>query len=296
MVNARRFQNTIARTTSVSGFGFWSGQDVRIEFQPADPDTGLVFVRSDLPGQPEIPALVHQRAEAQRRTALAEGTATVEMVEHVLAALAGLHIDNCRIVVDAAEMPGVDGSSLPFVEALWDAGRVCQPEERPYLEVTRPVRLGDHSSWIEAHPATIPGSFTLEYRLDYDQHSAIPPQSRRYAHSIARFTADLAPARTFILQHEAEWLRSQGLALRTTTSDVLVFAPTGLIDNELRFEDECVRHKMLDVIGDLALSGCDLVGHFVAYRSGHRLNGELVAQLLDRETLSHHRPALRRSA
>jgi UDP-3-O-acyl N-acetylglucosamine deacetylase len=296
LVHAPRFQNTLARCARVHGFGFWSSQDVSVEFQPAEPDTGLVFVRRDLAGQPEIAVHLASRREAQRRTVLASGAATVEMVEHVLAALTGLQIDNCRIAVDAPELPGMDGSSLPFVEALQQAGRICQPRMRACLQVKRPLRVGDANSWIEAQPADARVPFGLDYRLDYEEHPAIGAQSGRYRLSIARFVADLAPARTFILQHEAEWLREQGLALRATPRDLLVFAAGGPIDNPLRFADECVRHKMLDVLGDFALAGCDLVGKFTAYRSGHRLNAELIARLLEMAAVDRHRTPVRRSA
>jgi UDP-3-O-acyl N-acetylglucosamine deacetylase len=264
---------------AVSGFGFWSGQDVTLEFHPAAENTGLVFVRRDLPGQPEIPARVAFRRQAERRTVIGHQRATVEMIEHVLAALSGLQIDNCRIVTSAAEMPGMDGSSHAFVEALDTAGVVAQTARRLAIHVSQNLRVGDDHSWIEARPA--PGSrhFSIQYRLDYGADQGIATQTYQYQASPDRFRRELAAARTFILKHEADWLRAQGLAQRATLQDVLVFGPSGLIGNQLRYADECVRHKVLDVLGDFALAGCDLIGQFIAFRSGHRLNADLVERL-----------------
>ena len=203
------------------------------------------------------------------------------MIEHVMAALAGLRIDNCEVWVDSVEIPGVDGSSLPFVTALQSAGIVAQPAPRPRLVVTEITRVGDDDVWIEARP-TADFGMSAQYRLDFGIDHPIGRETLRIAITPERFVTQLAPARTFILKHEAEWLQSQGYALRVTPRDVLVFDEQRLIDNELRFENECVRHKVLDMVGDLALAGCDLIGQFVAHRSGHRLNACLVQNLLAR--------------
>jgi UDP-3-O-acyl N-acetylglucosamine deacetylase len=274
-----RTQRTIAKTVSVTGFGYWSGLDVTVEFRPASPDSGVVFVRRDLSQPIRIPAHVTHRIETPRRTTLVAGSASVEMVEHVLAACAGLQVDNCEIWVDGSEMPGCDGSSLAFVEALLRARIVPQTRRRPQLIVTEPVRVGDERCWVEARPA--PGEIlSLRYNLDYGPKSPIGRKSYRAHLSPDLFARELAPARTFLLEEEANWLQQQGLGKRVSCRDLLVFGPTGLIDNALRFPDECVRHKALDLVGDLALLGCDLVGQVVAHRSGHRLNAELVRALL----------------
>jgi UDP-3-O-acyl N-acetylglucosamine deacetylase len=238
----------------------------------------VVFIRRDLPHPVRIPARVEHRIEAPRRTTLRAAGASVEMVEHILAALAGLQIDNCEVCVDAAEMPGCDGSSLPFVEALDAAGIIAQPSPRATLIVREVTRLGNDESWIEARPA--PGGLSAKYRLDYGRDNAIGRQTLAMGITPDSFRRELAPGRTFMLKEEADWLRSQGLGKRATAQDLLVFDDLGPVENELRFPDECVRHKLLDLVGDLALAGCDLVGHFVAHRSGHRLNAELVRVLL----------------
>ena len=274
-----RQQQSIAQPVHVEGFGFWSGQDVRVEFRPALPDSGIVFVRGDRQPPARIPALVANRVEIPRRTTLSAAEATVEMVEHVLAACAGLQIDNCEIWCNRAEMPGCDGSSLWFVEALLQAGVVQQHAPRAQLVVTDVTRVGNDESWIEARPA---GShrLSLNYRLNYETCPAIGRQTIELTITRESFQRELAPSRTFLTHEEAEWLQSQGLGERVTGRDVLVFDNEGPMDNELRFPNECVRHKALDVIGDLSLAGCDVVGHIVAHRSGHRLNAELVRALL----------------
>ncbi|MBX9787982.1 MAG: UDP-3-O-acyl-N-acetylglucosamine deacetylase [Pirellulales bacterium] len=277
--SSTRSQRTIARTASVTGCGYWSGRDVRVVFRSAPVDAGVTFVRADLVSCPRIPAVVERRIDAPRRTVLAGDGATVEMVEHILAALAGLRIDNCEVWVDAAEMPGCDGSSLQFVEALLEAGVVAQSAPCRVLHVRETVRLGDDECWIEARPALRPG-LTLQYRLDYGPASVIGRQTLSVAVTPESFQKELCSSRTFLLRSEAEWLRSQGLAGHARYSDLLVFGDDGPIGNTLRYPDECVRHKLLDLVGDLALAGGPINGHVVAYRSGHHLNAELVRTLI----------------
>lgn len=274
-----RQQRTIERTVTVSGFGYWSGRDVVVEFRPAPSDTGIVFVRGDLARPVRIPAVITNRVETPRRTTLRGGGSSVEMVEHIMAALGGMHVDNCEVWVNAEEMPGCDGSSLPFVEAICDAGIVEQDASRSVIVVRDVTRLGNSESWVEARP-TSTGGMTLKFHLDYGHDNAIGRQTLSLPVTPDSFQRELAPSRTFMLKSEAEWLLAQGLGKRATAKDLLVFDADGPVENELRFRDECVRHKSLDLVGDLALAGCDFVGHFIAYRSGHRLNAELVRALL----------------
>lgn len=276
---APRRQRTLAAPAVVEGFGYWSGKDVRVEFRPAAADSGVVFVRGDLARPARIRASVAHRVETPRRTTLRSGGACVEMVEHIMAALGGLCIDNCEIWVNAAEMPGLDGSSLPFVDALVAAGVVEQNAPRPMLCVREITRLGNDESWVEARPSTS-GGLSIKFHLDYGSGNAIGRQTLTLPVTPDSFRRELAPSRTFMLKAEADWLLAQGLGRRATLKDLLVFDTDGPIDNELRFRDECVRHKTLDLIGDLSLAGCDLAAHIVAYRSGHRLNAELVRVLL----------------
>ncbi|MBS0210812.1 MAG: UDP-3-O-[3-hydroxymyristoyl] N-acetylglucosamine deacetylase [Planctomycetes bacterium] len=278
MISPRK-QRTLAQPTAVAGFGYWSGRDVRVEFRPAPANTGVVFVRGDLTQPVRIAAHVGHCIESPRRTTLRAGGQQVEMVEHIMAALAGLHVDNCEIWVDAAEMPGCDGSSQPFVEAIVRAGVTAQDAPRAVVTVRNVIRLGDDESWIEARPTTSAG-MSLKFNLDYGVGTPIGRQTITLPVTPDSFRRELAPCRTFMLKSEADWLLAQGLGTRVATSDLLVFGAQGPIENTLRFRDECVRHKALDLVGDLALAGCDLVGHFVANRSGHRLNAELVRAVL----------------
>jgi UDP-3-O-acyl N-acetylglucosamine deacetylase len=279
-----RKQNTISDETSVSGFGYWNNKDVTVTFRPAEAGSGITFVRTDLSPAVRIKADIEHRIESPRRTVLSHGGANVEMIEHIMSALYGLQIDNCEVHCDGSEMPGCDGSSLPFIEALQSAGVEAQAELRPRLVVTENSRINDDDDgWIEARPLgkKDPIGMHLQYRLDYGINHIIGRQTFRCTLDTELYTEQIAPARTYLLKDEADWMRQQGLGTRATYQDLLVFAdPEGVIDNELRFEDECVRHKVLDMVGDLALSGFDLIGNFVAYRSGHRLNAQLAKALL----------------
>jgi UDP-3-O-acyl N-acetylglucosamine deacetylase len=274
-----RNQRTIAGPAAVAGFGYWDGQDVRVEFRPAEVNTGIVFVRRDMDGCPRIPAHFRYRVEQPRRISLRKGDAGVEMIEHVMAALAGLRIDNCEVWVDRHEMPGCDGSSEPFVHALDEAGVREQKAPKARRIVREVIRLGTAESWFEARPPQS-GETVLEYRLDYGPKGPIPPQTFTIWPTPESFRRELAPCRTFMLKSAADWLLAQGLGKRVSYRDLLVFGDEGPIDNRLRFADECVRHKLLDMVGDLSLAGCELVGQFCAYRSGHRLNAEMVRTLM----------------
>ena len=278
LYGSSRKQTTIADRVTVSGFGFWSGRDVSLTFVPATADLGVVFVRTDLPGQPRIPAAIQNRVDGPRRTTLVANGTTVEMVEHVLAALAGMRIDNCEIHVDRAEMPGCDGSSLAFTEALSKTTVVELDSERRVIRIEAPIRVGTDASWIEAQPTTDP-QLELTYQLDYECPS-IGQQTFGSIITPENFIKNIAAARTFVLLEEAEQLKRIGLGRRVTYQDVVVFNDLGPLENELRFQDECARHKLLDMVGDFSLSGADLIGKITAYRSGHRLNSQMVFALL----------------
>jgi UDP-3-O-acyl-N-acetylglucosamine deacetylase len=201
----------------------------------------------------------------------------VALVEHVLAALAGLRIDNCYVELDAPEPPGLDGSALLFVRVLREGGCVLQPAPRPVWGVERPVVVGHNGATLALHPAG--DGLRISYLLDYGPGSPIGRQAHTQEVTPQGFATEVAPCRTFILEEEGADLRRQGLGARTTFADLLVFGRRGPIDNRLRFANEPARHKILDLVGDLALFDGDLCGHVVAYRSGHPLNVELVRAL-----------------
>jgi UDP-3-O-acyl N-acetylglucosamine deacetylase len=274
-----RKQRTLLAPVTIKGVGYWSGRDINVEFRPAPANSGIVFVRRDLPGSPRIAATIENRTETPLRTTLRAGNVGIEMIEHIMSALAGMQIDNCEIWVDRPEMPGMDGSSLPFVQVFQAAGIVEQDAVRKQIIISRVIRQGDNRSWIEARPCCS-GKMILQYELDYGSGNPIGRQSLEISLSPRFFHINLAPSRTFMMESEAKALKEQGLGQHVTYKDLLVFDGKGPINNQLRFPDECVRHKMVDMVGDLALAGCDLIGCFIAFRSGHRLNAELVQKIM----------------
>jgi UDP-3-O-acyl N-acetylglucosamine deacetylase len=281
-----RPQRTIARSAEVHGAGYITGQHVRLRFMPAPADTGVVFVRTDLArpdlgGDARLPAHVSQVTGTQRRTTLGRPPLTVTLVEHVLAALCGLRIDNCLVELDAPEPPGLDGSAAPFVAALTAAGLVKQPEPKAVWTVEAPVLVRHQDATLTLHPAEH-GELRASYLLDYGPRAPIDCQRFSTTVGPAAFQTDVAPCRTFVTQDEAVMLRQQGLGKHAKVTDLVVFGPRGPIDNRLRFANEPARHKTLDLIGDLFLAGADVRGHAVAYRSGHPLNVELARLLHER--------------
>jgi UDP-3-O-acyl-N-acetylglucosamine deacetylase len=199
------------------------------------------------------------------------------MVEHVLSALAGLGVDCCVVRVDAEELPGLDGSARAFVEAIDAVGVVDLAAPVAPLVVRSPVRIGDDTAWVEALPPRGDG-FSVEYELDYGP-GPIGRQLLALSITPAAYRHELAAARTFLPADDAERLRAAGRGLAATTGDLLIFGPDGPIGNTLRWHDECVRHKVLDLVGDLSLAGRPIHAHIRACRSGHRLNGALAARL-----------------
>ncbi len=286
-----RYQRTIARPAEVWGVGYLTGATVRLRFVPAPPSSGIVFVRTDLRPRPHLPAQIDNVTGTQRRTTLGHPPVQIGLVEHVLAALAGLRIDNCQIELNAPEPPGLDGSARDFVSALLDAGICRQAARRPIFSVEHSIVLSARGATLALHPP-LPGplpapicprprgtNLYLSYFLDYGLASPIGRQIHTQALTPGAFAQELACCRTFILEDEADELRRQGLGARSSIADLLVFGRRGPVDNKLRFANEPARHKVLDLVGDLSLLGADLCGHVVAYRSGHPLNVELVRRL-----------------
>ncbi|MEX0612356.1 MAG: UDP-3-O-acyl-N-acetylglucosamine deacetylase [Pirellulales bacterium] len=280
-MSVARRQCTLDRPVSVTGFGYFSGRDVQVEFWPAAENSGITFVRHDIGPAARVPALAALRVDAPRRTNLELNGIRVEMVEHVLAALAGLRVDNCEVWVDAPEMPGCDGSAQAFVEAIDAAGIIEQRSAVRQILVDTTVRVGGNDRWIEAQPPRSAG-LSITFDLDYGAHTAIGRQTYAIDLTPGSFRRELASCRTFIQDEVAQAMLAEGRGQRVTPRDLLIFGAHGPIDNTLRFPDECVRHKLLDVVGDLALTGCEIVGHVVAYRCGHQLHAELAKRLLER--------------
>ncbi len=276
-----RPQRTISRPVEVSGIGYITGADITLRFQPADPNNGVVFVRTDLDSPMYIPARVDLVTDTNRRTTLGSPPDCLTLVEHVLAALAGLRIDNCLVEINGQEPPGMDGSAQAFVAALEEAGLELQQAHRPVYAPEEEIRVVDGRTTLSLFPPTNE-ELRISYFVDYGLDSPISPQRHSEDITPENFTNEISKARTFLLETEAKALQEQGIGSRTTASDLLVFSDRGPIENQLRFGNEPARHKMLDILGDLALTGVDIRGHIIGYRSGHPLNVELAKKILAR--------------
>ena len=276
----QRCQRTLTRPAKYQGFGFLTGADVTVSFLPADEGYGIRFQRVDLRGTEPIPARLDNVVPRQRRTAISQGGATVELIEHVMAALAGLQIDNCLVQLNAPEPPGADGSCLPFVQVLLEAGISEQDALRDVLVIRSDSRTQPSADDSEISVGPVfRRTLVVSYELDYGPRSPIKPQLLTFEFSPETFVANIAFARTFVLESEVAALQAKGYGSRVTEKDLLIFGPHGVIGNALRSADECARHKILDCIGDFALLGCDIHGHFRAYRSGHNHNHAICHQV-----------------
>lgn len=273
-------QRTIAKPIAFEGVGLHTGLPCRVEFRPAPPDSGIRFIRLDLPGEPEIPVAPRYArvdTEQMRRTILKSGDAEVHTVEHILAAAAGLEIDNLVIALTAKEPAEPrDGSAAPYVRMFQEAGLVDQHVPRRYFRVTEPVRYEENGVVLVALPHDgLRITFTIEYDDAY-----LGTQHATYDIDKDIFVKEIAPARTFVLQRDVDALRARGMILGGTLQNAVVVQPTGILNQEpLRFENEFVRHKILDFIGDLYLLGRPALGHFVSIKSGHATNVRFVQRL-----------------
>lgn len=276
-----RSQQTISRAVDFHGIGFLTGADIRVRFLPADTNHGIAFQRTDLSDKPIIPATIDHVESCSRRTVITKNGVSVSLIEHVMAALAGLRVDNCLVQLNGPEPPGSDGSALEFANALGIAGITTQDETRSVFRVETTTHITDDQR--QASIIAAPNEddvYGIEYRLDYGADSPIPQQTAQYTITPVSFLQEIAASRTFILETEIEALRAQGFGERTTVEDLLVFGQDGVIGNRMRSRNECARHKLLDCIGDFALMGCDFEGTFIAIRSGHAMNHDLIRKLV----------------
>ena len=269
-------RQTIRDVATVSGVGLHLGQPVTLRFEPAAPHAGITFARSDRPDAAAVPALAGVAELVERRTQLGTGDDAFHTVEHVLAAVAALQIDDLRIVMDAAEPPIDDGSAQAFVSALRQAGIREHGGPARYLRVTTPIRLVDGESVYEAKPAS---RLELDVTINFP-HPLIGEQAIELAVTADAFTRELASARTFGFVHEVEALRAAGLIQGANTANAVVLDATDVVDTTLRWPDEFVRHKALDCVGDLALAGARVRGHIRAFRPSHKGTVLFVRELL----------------
>ena len=268
-------QRTLRRAVSCTGIGLHSGTKVTLSLKPAPAGSGIRFSRRDLGGL-EIPATVAHLASISYATGLSCGEGAVETVEHVLAALVGLGVDNALVELNHPEVPIMDGSASPFVYLIHEAGVKTLNAPRRFLKVVRPIALSSGDKRIALYPSDL---FKVTYSISFD-HPLLRHQARTLEISEESFIEQIASARTFGFLKEVEMLRQNGLALGGSLDNAIVLGDTGAL-NVLRFEDEFVRHKILDVLGDLALVGYPLIGHVVAHRGGHALHTAFAARILE---------------
>jgi UDP-3-O-[3-hydroxymyristoyl] N-acetylglucosamine deacetylase len=269
-------QRTLRRAISCAGIGLHSGGKVTLSLKPAPANHGIRFRRSDLGGL-EVPATVKHVGGINYATGLACDAVKVDTVEHLLAALVSLGIDNVIVELNSPEVPIMDGSSAPFIYLIQEAGvkRLTQP--RKFLKVLRPITLTSGGKRMALYPSD---HFKVTYSIAFD-HPLLRHQARTVRVTEESFIEEIAPARTFTFLKEVEMLRQQGLALGGSLENAIVIGDTGVLNNALRFDDEFVRHKILDAIGDMALVGYPIIGHLVAHRGGHALHTAFAAQVLE---------------
>ena len=272
-------QRTLRNSLRASGVGLHNGQKVLMTVHPAPPDTGIVFRRTDLPGSPEVPARAANVGETTMGTTLIQGEARVATVEHLLSACAGLGIDNAIIEVNAAEVPIMDGSAGPFVFLLQSAGVEEQSVPKRFVRVLKKVRIEDGDKWAQFDPYE---GFKVNFEIAFD-HPVFKRRLQRATmdFSTTAFLKEISRARTFGFMRDLEYLRSHNLALGGTLDNAIVLDDSGIVNEDgLRYEDEFVKHKILDAIGDLYLLGHSLIGEFSGHKSGHGLNNRLLRALL----------------
>jgi UDP-3-O-[3-hydroxymyristoyl] N-acetylglucosamine deacetylase/3-hydroxyacyl-[acyl-carrier-protein] dehydratase len=278
---AMRNQRTLKNPVEYRGVGLHSGKEIKVRVRPAEAGNGVTFVRIDLDDQPEVRAHGSNMKARQRRTCIQDGKAEVYTCEHLLASLYALGIDNAVVEIDGEEVPGLDGAASEFLQGLKQVGAVDLRAVRPVYAVKQPIYVREGNASIVALPGS--GKLTVEYHLDYPAKNGTVKATRQivgFELSSENFERDIAPARTFVFEHEVEALRAAGLGKGATAQNTLVVGPQGVRDNALRWDDELARHKILDLIGDLANLGVDLDAHVIATRSGHGLNMQLVQRLM----------------
>lgn len=284
-----RLQTTLARTVKVSGVGLHSGHLVQATLRPAPAGRGIVFVRTDVGAV--LPALAEEAGRLDYATSLGERGREVGTVEHLLSAAAGLGLDNMTVEIDGPELPILDGSSAPWVAEILSAGLTTLASAARPFAVPKTLSVhGSDGKWIEIRPAK---ELRVSYSIDFP-HPAVGRQSISLVLTPETYAEHLAPARTFGFLAEYEYMKSKGLARGASEDNCIVVGESSVLNGGLRFPDEFVRHKVLDLVGDLALVGRPVVGHVVAHRAGHALHTALakeIRQALAGEHLRRVEPA-----
>jgi UDP-3-O-[3-hydroxymyristoyl] N-acetylglucosamine deacetylase len=271
-----RLQNTIKKEIIITGKGLHTGKEINMRINPAPRDTGVVFIRTDKRNT-KIKADVHSVVDTTFATTLASEGIKIGTVEHLLAALSGLTIDNAYVELDGPEVPIMDGSSLSFVNKIIEAGIAKQAKPISYIKILEPIVVSEGQSQIAVTPYE---GTRITYRLFYT-HPAFGEQKLGIDITTMKFIREIAPARTFGFLRDVEMLRSKGLAQGGSLENAIVLGEKEVINgSQLRFKDEFVRHKILDAIGDISLMGFPVCGHIIANKSGHTLHIKLLKKIL----------------
>jgi UDP-3-O-[3-hydroxymyristoyl] N-acetylglucosamine deacetylase len=269
------YQKTIKRAISCSGIGLHSGRSVNLRMLPAEPDTGVIFRRTDL-ANAEIKVVQDFITQVHYATSISNGKIKLFTVEHLLAALYGLGVNNIIIEMDSDEVPIMDGSALPFVEMITSAQIVRFNKPNYFLQINEPIEVREGDRYIAVYPSD---HFDISYTISFP-HPWLKKQQKTIRITRENFVKQLSPARTFGFLNEIEQMRANNLALGGSLENAIGLTEHGILNEHLRFPDEFVRHKIMDLIGDLALLNNRLLGHVVAYKAGHHLHSELVSKIL----------------
>jgi len=275
-----KLQKTIKSEGKIHGRGMFGGEETKLVFRPAPADSGITFVRTDVPEPVRISAVASNLAERSRRTTIKKGSVSIETIEHCLAAVNALEIDNVVIEVDGPELPAPDCSCAEYFKVLKLAGIVEQDVSRKQFVINKPITVAAGDACVYALPYSDDG-LSLMYDLDYGGHTGIGRQIFSCRLTPESFEKHLAPARTFLLEAEAKQFQARGMGTHISPRDILVINSDGPIKNSYRYPNECVRHKIADLIGDIALVGRAVKGRIVAYKSGHALNQQLARKLYE---------------
>ena len=271
------FQRTLNNEIGCRGAGLHSGRKVNMSIKPAAVDTGIVFIRTDLIGSNAIKAEFSNVSETVLATTLGTDGTKVSTIEHLISAFRGMGIDNAVVEMDAEEVPIMDGSALPFVTMIKSAGIRVQNKERRFLAIRREVSVSNQGAKAMLVPSD---GFRITYTIDYD-HPVIGKQIYDMAFTYDHYEKQICTARTFGFLKDVEYLQAKGLALGASLHNTVVMDDHKIINKEgLRCTDELVKHKILDAVGDLFLSGLPIMGHFIGYKSGHHLNNLLLRELI----------------
>jgi len=272
-----RFQRTLRNSISCEGIGLHTGKPVKMTIKPAPIDSGVVFVRTDI-GNAAVKAVAANIGTTSYATTLSSNGVSVKTVEHLLAAFAGLNIDNVSVEINADEVPIMDGSARPFIRLIADAGIQTQEAVQQVLKVIKPLYVRDGDKQIAIWPAD---ETSISYFIDFN-HPMLKEQSMQYAPSENAFLREISDARTFGFLSDVKTLQANGLAKGASLDNAVALTEDSVVNKEgLRYKNEFVRHKILDLIGDLALVGMPIIGHIVAHKSGHGLNSQMVGKLLN---------------